>query len=224
MRPARESSTVYPRWRGEHDVKLTSQIIVNGLSPLARGTLFDISQNTMSSRSIPAGAGNTEHGVACNVAIAVYPRWRGEHVRGQIDKERWNGLSPLAGEHEEARRAGGPLVGLSPLARGTPGFSVVNCLKHRSIPAGAGNTALYHAVWLLCSVYPRWRGEHYALSACDKVAAGLSPLARGTPSAASKGECRFRSIPAGAGNTAIAPRNIVNVSVYPRWRGEHYHR
>lgn len=55
-----------------------------GLSPLARGT--HILQNTrlISTRFIPAGAGNTKFVAKLAVKIAVYPRWRGEHSKHNL--------------------------------------------------------------------------------------------------------------------------------------------
>ena len=55
------SSSVYPRWRGEHAAYVGAQGVAFGLSPLARGTR----------RS------NSSSGI-CG---AVYPRWRGEHSK-----------------------------------------------------------------------------------------------------------------------------------------------
>ena len=91
-----------------------------GLSPLARGTLD-------SRNSLP-------------VALAVYPRWRGEHA-----------FLPHFLYY---------LFGLSPLARGT--LYRLNMLEdnNRFIPAGAGNTAPANLLGLSTTVYPRWRGEH----------------------------------------------------------------
>ena len=91
------------------------------------------------------------------------------------------------------------------------------------------------------TVYPRWRGEHYALAAALMYAAGLSPLARGTLNYLNTGKTPDRFIPAGAGNTIQCPTHPVNIRfipagagntdeqgatkvagmVYPRWRGEH---
>lgn len=55
-----------------------------GLSPLARGT--HILQNTrlISTRFIPAGAGNTTVQTAGYYFFAVYPRWRGEHSKHNL--------------------------------------------------------------------------------------------------------------------------------------------
>ncbi len=76
----------------------------------------------------------------------------------------------------------------------------------------------------LDAVYPRWRGEHVAVEQLQAVANGLSPLARGTliPDLDIPGIDRF--IPAGAGNTVASVRTGLQISVYPRWRGEHFRR
>ena len=71
------------------------------------------------------------------------------------------------------------------------------------------------------TVYPRWRGEHYALAAALMYAAGLSPLARGTLNYLNTGKTPDRFIPAGAGNTDEQGATKVAGMVYPRWRGEH---
>ncbi len=93
-------------------------------------------------------------------AVAVYPRWRGEHIAAAVGVEPWTGLSPLAR---------GTLPGLSPRKR-----------RCRFIPAGAGNTANVNTADPSPAVYPRWRGEHLTSSMVGGMKAGLSPLARGT--------------------------------------------
>ncbi len=67
-----------------------------GLSPLARGT--HILQNTrlISTRFIPAGAGNTRASTSSGIMIPVYPRWRGEHYMISNSWVYSDGLSPLA--------------------------------------------------------------------------------------------------------------------------------
>ncbi len=112
--------SVYPRWRGEHCSVVFILPACHGLSPLARGTLPYRLPDIIFLRFIPAGAGNTCCSSWWSAAIAVYPRWRGEHnVR----------LSPLC-----------VVAGLSPLARGTlHGFGFLFDGR-RFIPAGAGNT------------------------------------------------------------------------------------
>ncbi|ESS90922.1 CRISPR associated protein of unknown function [Escherichia coli CE516] len=51
-------------------------------------------------------------------------------------------------------------------------------------------------------VYPRWRGEHLKPVGSLFFFGGLSPLARGTHTAANYGSRNARFIPAGAGNTS----------------------
>ncbi len=172
-----------------------------GLSPLARGTHSGGGQINFSTRFIPAGAGNTEAPASKTAIIAVYPRWRGEHTK--------------------SRSVSCSASGLSPLARGTPLILLTRWLGHRFIPAGAGNTGAVRNGDGSGAVYPRWRGEHAALINKGLAFAGLSPLARGTPSVESSLRRSGRFIPAGAGNTRLRSRAPTIAPVYPRWRGEH---
>ena len=174
--------TVYPRWRGEHIDPEQQYAQTDGLSPLARGTLPYRLPDIIFLRFIPAGAGNTCCSSWWSAAIAVYPRWRGEHnVR----------LSPLC-----------VVAGLSPLARGTHISEQKTKPQPRFIPAGAGNTYKTRTHPPRGAVYPRWRGEHAAIIQKRTQGIGLSPLARGTRQAAPSGGRGSRFIPAGAGNTA----------------------
>ncbi|SQK67819.1 Domain of uncharacterised function (DUF2825) [Escherichia coli] len=156
---------------------------------------------TQNFRFIPAGAGNTAPLKICTKAIAVYPRWRGEH-KIHIDKHR-------------------VCIGLSPLARGTLYYNRWTRYGARFIPAGAGNTNMGSAVNEIKTVYPRWRGEHRRGLTSRPSQTGLSPLARGTPVHIRFLVARSRFIPAGAGNTDQIPVPQSTPSVYPRWRGEH---
>ncbi len=193
-----------------------------GLSPLARGT--HILQNTrlISTRFIPAGAGNTRRLISAARDSPVYPRWRGEHAVQNFLKRFNCGLSPLArgthtplsnscdlptvyprwrGEHIDPEQQYAQTDGLSPLARGT-----LLCRFHitglpRFIPAGAGNTTVQTAGYYFFAVYPRWRGEHLLLELVECCYSGLSPLARGTPAVGTVKLRYCRFIPAGAGNT-----------------------
>ena len=152
---------VYPRWRGEHISALSTAISVSGLSPLARGTLPLYMPECRCYRFIPAGAGNTSSLHGRNKRHSVYPRWRGEHPEITLN---WLSVS-----------------GLSPLARGTPRLGVRVGIIGRFIPAGAGNTWSWWKPTVPVAVYPRWRGEHRSPSRVVYVIVGLSPLARGTP-------------------------------------------
>ena len=192
---------VYPRWRGELFCALAFCWLSRGLSPLARGTLCRCQHCWRVIRFIPAGAGNTVPRIISLSSSTVYPRWRGEHVgRESFDC---------------------PYIGLSPLARGTLDQAVLFFQRRRFIPAGAGNTPKEIASQLNLPVYPRWRGEHEAISKTPAIAAGLSPLARGTPGVERQMTEKERFIPAGAGNTSPLLTPGKSAAVYPRWRGEH---
>ena len=75
----RGPTSVYPRWRGEHATITPQNVMSGGLSPLARGTPGDKTNDVSKARFIPAGAGNTAWREHHPRAMAVYPRWRGEH-------------------------------------------------------------------------------------------------------------------------------------------------
>ena len=136
---------------------------------------------TQNFRFIPAGAGNTAPLKICTKAIAVYPRWRGEHYF--CNAQRYS------------------RIGLSPLARGTQIWGAPLMKSKRFIPAGAGNTAADSRAGHHRPVYPRWRGEHPFIFVSSWRDLGLSPLARGTQLRRSTQLNKPRFIPAGAGNT-----------------------
>ncbi len=156
---------------------------------------------TQNFRFIPAGAGNTAPLKICTKAIAVYPRWRGEHYF--CNAQRYS------------------RIGLSPLARGTLAKQTSGYAWCRFIPAGAGNTSCLMCRWPGGTVYPRWRGEHPFIFVSSWRDLGLSPLARGTRTKYPSLNPRRRFIPAGAGNTIETFHAIKQAAVYPRWRGEH---
>ena len=112
--------------------------------------------------------------------------------------------------------------GLSPLARGTPTLDSGPYLPLRFIPAGAGNTRRSFRANQPGAVYPRWRGEHRIDQHQFASIHGLSPLARGTPIPEFHPVRPQRFIPAGAGNTAQRNCSQQVITVYPRWRGEHF--
>ncbi len=192
---------VYPRWRGEHNLKKWSRASYDGLSPLARGTPVSGKPLQQYVRFIPAGAGNTISYALSIYEAPVYPRWRGEHNSIRID--------------------GGDRLGLSPLARGTRLRLILPGDFGRFIPAGAGNTNNWFCHSVIAPVYPRWRGEHFFARRRISSQRGLSPLARGTLSLGEAIEIGVRFIPAGAGNTDSLIPAEATAAVYPRWRGEH---
>ena len=173
----------------------------HGLSPLARGTREFQDFSSLFPRFIPAGAGNTHSSGNTDNVGTVYPRWRGEHMRGWMHGSVRCGLSPLArGTHMREPQhmsrirfipagAGNTApvfrdthlnAGLSPLARGTRNGDGVSDFDNRFIPAGAGNTRAPGKRRPRHAVYPRWRGEHPFFFTSPMSLFGLSPLARGT--------------------------------------------
>ena len=137
--PQSRRHAVYPRWRGELCFSAGLTRCDNGLSPLARGTLFLSQLNSADSRFIPAGAGNSNDPKFGLQNQSVYPRWRGELYCSA-------GVSPSPS-------------GLSPLARGTRPLFSTSGKYRRFIPAGAGNSHFPCKMLHSWPVYPRWRGE-----------------------------------------------------------------
>ncbi len=58
------TGAVYPRWRGEHTHGISTGLNQSGLSPLARGTHCPRCGVFVTTRFIPAGAGNTSQTVS----------------------------------------------------------------------------------------------------------------------------------------------------------------
>ncbi len=132
--------------------------------------------------------------------MVVYPRWRGELIYSKPSE-------CIPG-------------GLSPLARGTRRLPPAQPWIFRFIPAGAGNSGPPLPQKCHSPVYPRWRGELGVFDCTNPCAAGLSPLARGTPRRAGDHRHDPRFIPAGAGNSVCVQSLSGLLPVYPRWRGE----
>ncbi len=89
-------SPVHPRWRGEHAVARWMLAMMDGSSPLARGTLVEGDAAGGVDRFIPAGAGNTQTLRPPSWPYPVHPRWRGEHISSCPCSRSSPGSSPLA--------------------------------------------------------------------------------------------------------------------------------
>ena len=74
----RRSLTVHPRLRGELRGKKFKDDSIIGSSPLTRGTLNDNGELVITSRFIPAYAGNSLKSMPGMLDLAVHPRLRGE--------------------------------------------------------------------------------------------------------------------------------------------------
>ena len=216
--------------------------MLDGSSPLARGTPPRPGVRAERRRFIPARAGNTAPRPRRHHEAAVHPRSRGEHLDDVPAGAGRIGSSPLArgtplmgsieppmypvhprsrGEHGSFRAPGRGQAGSSPLARGTPAGAGRSILSRRFIPARAGNTSPARTWGRSRSVHPRSRGEHAPAAPAAAPANGSSPLARGTLPAPGGGGRGPRFIPARAGNTRPGPRPGPRPSVHPRSRGEH---
>ena len=163
MQKSPGSRTVYrahPRSRGEHlEISKTPQL-VQGSSPLARGTHNGSPVSLNLNGLIPARAGNTTHRPPYPWHRRAHPRSRGEHFP-LIDPELQN-------------------QGSSPLARGTPPLGGQRRPARGLIPARAGNTKRVCSKSSPKWAHPRSRGEHNASMFTDPHSSGSSPLARGT--------------------------------------------
>ena len=72
-------ATVHPRRRGEHKAINAANCVGDGSSPQARGTPINVKTTKITTRFIPAGAGNTLTASRTYPRHAVHPRRRGEH-------------------------------------------------------------------------------------------------------------------------------------------------
>ena len=131
----------------------------------------------------------------------AHPRSRGEHHLRDCNSSRPCGSSPLAR---------GTLVKKERLRN-----------QLRLIPARAGNIRAPSTATPLPSAHPRSRGEHFLWLLALLLAAGSSPLARGTFYRASPARKLMRLIPARAGNIQPRRRRSTQSTAHPRSRGEH---
>ena len=111
--------------------------------------------------------------------------------------------------------------GSSPQARGTHRRSGNAGVRHRFIPASAGNTTARTATASSTSVHPRKRGEHCCIHRRGSMPYGSSPQARGTLDRPARAGGDGRFIPASAGNTSTPAPRPSRPTVHPRKRGEH---
>ncbi len=181
--PATPPTPEHPRGRGVDPVEGGRVHLVGGASPRARGRRPTVLHQTPREWSIPAGAGSTRRS-------SSVPQWGTEHPRGRgVD----SGVA-VSGPHPE---------GASPRARGRPGpSSSVSCC-HRSIPAGAGSTKCKDCGLVAPPEHPRGRGVDRAGRRPEGCRRGASPRARGRPPRTLFRRDPRRSIPAGAGSTAL---------------------
>ncbi|BAI00898.1 hypothetical protein APA22_41110 (plasmid) [Acetobacter pasteurianus IFO 3283-22] len=193
---------VHPRVCGEHSGGQEVRRSGGGSSPRVRGTLESLSDRPDARRFIPACAGNTRRCTRKHATRAVHPRVCGEHYLPDME-----GLST---------------AGSSPRVRGTRSEQVLAGRGRRFIPACAGNTRIVCITNSRPAVHPRVCGEHTVVFADGQTLNGSSPRVRGTPENGVWRRCRYRFIPACAGNTLTMDLRHGERAVHPRVCGEHH--
>ncbi len=176
--------SVHPRVGGEHGNLELRWPRSHGSSPRGRGTPIEAHVLDSFARFIPAWAGNTKNAAHGAEERAVHPRVGGEHVQGRV--------------------GGSGITGSSPRGRGTHPAPPCATLRHRFIPAWAGNTEGRARSRGSLAVHPRVGGEHEPNSHPIPRQTGSSPRGRGTRFARRGALITERFIPAWAGNTPDA--------------------
>ena len=170
-----------------------------GLSPLARGNLWNWGFNGATSGPIPARAGEPARSREYHMVRWAYPRSRGGTDFQQGAKNRG--------------------LGLSPLARGNLGFDHGGDLVRGPIPARAGEPLVLGLPIIAAGAYPRSRGGTDMANGDTWAASGLSPLARGNPGGHLGLGKVEGPIPARAGEPVATAAVVLMVRAYPRSRG-----
>ena len=190
--PARAGSTMrcgrrarrwgdHPRSRGVYERAISTDDLLAGSSPLARGLPNTTTANLSSGRIIPARAGSTIPQTRRGRTYQDHPRSRGVYVRS--DGRVW-------GEY-----------GSSPLARGLlVGCQVIE-VGIGIIPARAGSTVASASRQSRRMDHPRSRGVYRTIRSRCARSPGSSPLARGLRSPSGGWGGRGGIIPARAGST-----------------------
>ena len=191
--------SVYPRLRGGSTNTLRAGRLYAGLSPPTRGIRSSSLMNCPCWGSIPAYAGDPPYRRVRPTWARVYPRLRG-------------GSAPRS-------RANWRVEGLSPPTRGIRRGCAGGGAQRGSIPAYAGDPHRALADAFIPKVYPRLRGGSKILSMQSLIQRGLSPPTRGIHSVTDDEAMIIRSIPAYAGDPAIANYATSPFAVYPRLRG-----
>ena len=191
----------HPRSRGEYVAGGVVLSEVEGSSPLSRGIHVVDGSRFVTSRIIPALAGNTTHLGRGLRPPPDHPRSRGEYLVGYLMILTRRGSSPLS-RGILRPQAGGKITG-------------------GIIPALAGNTARQPQTDYPTADHPRSRGEYISGSQNPRSSHGSSPLSRGIPRACAVYTGGGRIIPALAGNTSRMSMMFCISSDHPRSRGEY---
>ena len=175
------TSPDHPRACGANHRQIGEFMAEPGSSPRVRGKLGVLGGECLAGRIIPARAGQT---------FGLSFRFRGlpDHPRACGANDMMVILSDY-------------LIGSSPRVRGKPEALYTHVCAERIIPARAGQTrccARQAAGW---PDHPRACGANCAANPVEHAAHGSSPRVRGKPRRLLRLSCRFRIIPARAGQT-----------------------
>ena len=138
-RPAAPCLPVHPRVCGEQRMVITTPTGKTGSSPRVRGTVLIRAERDVTSRFIPACAGNRTPSTIEPCASSVHPRVCGEQPG--------IGLRHFPG------------IGSSPRVRGTGTADITDLKMTRFIPACAGNRVAACRSTRFPAVHPRVCGE-----------------------------------------------------------------
>ena len=211
-----------------------------GLSPLARGNLPSLFDQTCRHGPIPACAGQPRHARRCHPTTGAYPRLRGATIDTGLIELLRQGLSPLArGNHGTAiwlcwskgpipacagqpgrRRWCQSAAGAYPRLRGATPLApaLIRCESGLS-PLARGNLLTINRNYSPTRAYPRLRGATFSKALAVAWIAGLSPLARGNHMDGANGSTTFGPIPACAGQPSPHSHQAPSWRAYPRLRG-----
>ena len=153
------SSPDHPRACGANRRRSSTSKALPGSSPRMRGKLHAAEAHTRACRIIPAHAGQT----ISNRAMA------NDHT----DHPRACGANPVD------TRASSPSPGSSPRMRGKPGARFWQSVRHRIIPAHAGQTQSGHLAGSVLTDHPRACGANAVARHFSTGYAGSSPRMRG---------------------------------------------
>ena len=171
-----------------------------GSSPRLRGTGNQTHRPGLSSRFIPAPAGNRSLVKAIPISVPVHPRACGEQALGWV--------------------IAGIKFGSSPRLRGTETLAATAFIGLRFIPAPAGNSQVPSGDPCAHTVHPRACGEQNAMFRWDCSGYGSSPRLRGTDQPYPWASWFDRFIPAPAGNRPLHEVFSHGFTVHPRACGE----
>ena len=178
------SSPDHPRACGANRRRSSTSKALPGSSPRMRGKLHAAEAHTRACRIIPAHAGQT----ISNRAMA------NDHT----DHPRACGANPVD------TRASSPSPGSSPRMRGKPGARFWQSVRHRIIPAHAGQTQSGHLAGSVLTDHPRACGANAIRPSGWFGPDGSSPRMRGKRSRSPFFDGIRRIIPAHAGQTMSA--------------------